>query len=94
MIEFLVAGLGVTTGIAGLLAYIYRRGKSDGIDSACEIRIKDEIKKIKKSADEHAKDDIIVHQRLNKKIDIVDSKIDKLVGSVDVIKSIVTKSKE
>jgi len=94
LIEFLVAGLGVTTGIAGLLAYIYRRGKSDGIDSACEIRIKDEIKKIKKSADEHAKDDIIVHQRLNKKIDIVDSKIDKLVGSVDVIKSIVTKSKE
>lgn len=92
MIEFLVAGLGVTTGIAGLLAYIYRRGKSDGIDSACEIRIKDEIKKLKKNADEHAKDDVIVHIELFKKIDIVDSKIDKLAGSVDVIKSIVTKS--
>ena len=92
MIEYLAVALGVTTGVAGLLAYIYRRGKSDGIDSACEIRIKDEIKKIKKSADEHAKDDIVVHNRLFKKIDVVDSKIDKLVGSIDVIKDIVTKS--
>jgi len=94
LIEFVTAGLGVTTGIAALLAYIYHRGKSDGIDSACEVRIKDEIKKIKKSADEHAKDDIIVHKELFKKVDIVDSKIDKLAGSVDVIKSIVTKSNE
>ena len=91
MIEYVAIFLGATTGIAGLLAYIYRRGKIDGIDSACEIRIKDEIKKIKKSADEHAKDDIIVHNRLFKKIDNVDSKIDKLVGAVDVIKDIVTK---
>lgn len=92
MIEYLTAGLAFTTGIAAVLAMVYRRGKGDGIDSACEIRIKDEIKSIKKEADAHVKDDIIVHKSLFKKIDIVDGKVDKITGTLSVIKDIVTKS--
>ena len=92
MIEYITAGLACTTGIAGALAYIYKKGKGDGIDSACEIRIKDEIKTIKKNADDHAADDVAVHNSIFKKVDKIDGKVDKITGTLSVIEKIVTKS--
>ena len=91
MIEYVTAGLGITTGIGVVLAFVYRRGRSDGIDSACEKRIKDQIKSIKVNQDNHAKEDKIVHDNLFKEINKVDSKIDTLSGKMDVIKDIVTR---
>ena len=90
MIEYLTPLLGVTTGIAAVLAYVYHRGKGDGIDSACEKRIKDKITKLEEKINARGKEDDIVHSAIFKKVDKVDSKLDKLTGTTIVIRDLIT----
>ena len=92
MIELITGGLAVTTAIGISLAFIYRRGKAAGIDVVTDKQVKKEIKDLKKQYEDHRQEDTTVHKGIFKKIDGIDSKIDRLTGAVDIIKSIVTKS--
>ena len=84
MIEYVAVGLGVIAGISGVLAWFYHRGFNSGLDNACETRIKDKI-------EEHMKEDEATHKEIFAKIDRVESKIDVISGSFDIIKAHITK---
>lgn len=90
MLEYFVGGLTVLVILMGGLAWIYRRGRSDGIDNACEKRIKDKVDEVVKAVKDHKADDIKTHKELFTKIDNVESKIDVLQGSFEIIKNYIS----
>ena len=46
-LEYLTIGLAFATGVASVVALIYKKGIHEGMDSACEIQIKKDIKGLK-----------------------------------------------
>lgn len=76
VLEYIAIGLAILTGIAATIAYIYRRGISQGIDTACGKRIEEKIDALQKDGD-------IVHKELKTEIKKVSTKVDTLVGSFD-----------
>jgi len=82
VIEYIAVGLGIVAGIAATIAYIYRRGISQGIDTACGKRIEDKLDKLKKEGD-------TVHKELKNEIHEINGKIDKLTGSFEIIKELI-----
>ncbi len=90
MIEYIAVGLAVIAGISATTAFIYRKGKSDGMDSQCERRIKQSINDLGKKVDKNATDSDKVHGELFSNIKEIGSKMDKLQGSSDVIKDLIT----
>lgn len=78
VLEYVATGLGVIAGVASGVAYVYRRGKSDGIDHACERRIKEDIQGVKAEVISMKEEGEIVHKELSQKIDTIK-------GSQDII---------
>lgn len=74
VLEYIAVGLGVLTGIAAAIAYIYRRGISQGIDTACGKRIEKKLDAMQKEGD-------TIHNELKKEIGLVHSAVDNLQGS-------------
>ena len=64
MLEYVAVGLGVIAGIASVTAFVYRRGVNSGFDSACETRIKDEVKAVGVKVDKHIEHDDKIHAKL------------------------------
>ena len=91
MFEFISAGLAVTTAVAGTFAYLYRKGRTDGIDQACENRIKEKIQEVSDLLDQKSRANDDIHDILFKNMNKMDGKIDTLIGSTEVIKELVTK---
>ncbi len=83
--EIISVSLAVVAGIAATIAYIYRRGISQGIDTACGKRIENKIDEMKKDGDK-------VHGELQKELHQVNSKVDKLTGSFDTFKVLMKKN--
>jgi hypothetical protein len=77
--EIISIFLGVTTAIAGTLAYAYKRGKIAGLDTACGKRIETKIDDMKKEGDQ-------VHKELKTELNVIHSKIDHLTGSFETFK--------
>lgn len=80
--EIISVSLAVVAGIAATIAYIYRRGISQGIDTACGKRIEEKIDEMKKDGDK-------VHGELQKELHQVNSKVDKLTGSFETFKALI-----
>lgn len=79
--EYISVILAIVAGIAASLAWVYRRGKSAGIDATCGKRIEDKIDKMKEEGDK-------VHGELKKEIHEIHSQVDKLVGSFATFKEL------
>ena len=90
MLEYITIGLAVISGVTGVLAWIYKRGHKDGIDSACEKRIKEDIKAVEKSVEIITKEKREEHKQIYNKISDVDSKVDEIKGSVDIMKDLLS----
>ena len=90
MLEYVTAGLGVIAGISAAIAYVYRKGKSDGMDDACENRIKKDIHDLGEKVDANAKANDTVHAQLFSNVKDIGTKIDKLQGSSEVIQELIT----
>jgi cbb3-type cytochrome oxidase subunit 3 len=88
VLEYVTITLGVITGVAGAVAYIYRRGRTDGIDNACELRIKDDIQSVKSEVVNMKSEGIAEHKEIKADIKTLNSKVDEIKGSTDVIKSL------
>jgi hypothetical protein len=95
VLEYVSISLGIIAAIAGTLAWVYRRGHSDGLDSADEQSIKKDISgldtKIEEVKTEQVslrKHDDKVHGEIFTNIQRIDSKIDKLQGSSEVIQKL------
>ncbi len=82
VLEYIVVGLAVITGIAATIAYIYRRGISQGIDTACGKRIEDKIDKLQTDGDN-------IHKELKEEIHEIHGKIDKLTGSFETFQELI-----
>lgn len=91
MLEYVSVVLGVIAGITTAVAYVYRRGRTDGIDNACELRIKEDVQSVKAEIKNMETKGDREHKEIYNKMAIIDSKIDRVVGSVDIIKELVTK---
>jgi hypothetical protein len=78
VIEYVATAMGIIAGAAGGIAYVYRRGHSDGIDNACELRIKEDIRVVKEEIISIKESWELAHNELNKKID-------NIKGSQDII---------
>jgi hypothetical protein len=81
VLEYVTIGLGIVASAAGVIAWIYRRGKSDGIDTACEQRIKKDIQDMRVEGEAE-------HRVIKADIKTLNSKVDEIKGSTDVIKSL------
>ena len=81
--EIISVSLAIATGIAVTIAYIYRRGISQGIDTACGKRIEDKIDKLQKDGDK-------VHKELQDEVKTMHGKINNLQGSFDTFKELLT----
>jgi preprotein translocase subunit SecF len=79
--EIISIGLAITAGIAATIAYIYRRGISQGIDTTCGKRIENKIDAMQKDGDK-------IHNELKSEMKKISSKVDKLVGSFDTFISL------
>lgn len=97
MLEYITVGLGIIAGISAAVAFIYRRGLHDGIDSECESRIKTNIKTIEGKVDVLREDLKIegkhgdkVHKEIFENVHKIDVKIEKLQSSTDIIKDLIT----
>jgi len=84
VLEYIAVGLAVITGIAATIAYIYRRGISQGIDTACGKRIEKKLNDLKTDGDK-------VHKELKDEIHEINGKVDKLTGSFETIKELIKK---
>ncbi len=71
MLEYIVGGLTILVILMGGLAWIYRKGKGDGIDDACGIRIEGKIDALYAKVDELEKHDDEIHGKLFDNIDEV-----------------------
>ena len=88
MLEYVTIGLAVISGIAGAIAYIYRRGRTDGIDTACEQRIKEDIQSIGVKVDDMKEEGDKVHSEIVHDMKELNSKVDQIKGSTDVIRTL------
>lgn len=79
--------------LMGGLAWIYRKGRKEGMDTACERRIKEKIDLLGEAIEDHKTEDDKIHGKIFKKIDNVESKIDVLQGSFEMIKDFITSHK-
>lgn len=84
VLEYIAIGLGVLTGVAAAIAYIYRRGISQGIDTACGKRIEKKLNDLKTDGDK-------VHKELKDEIHEINGKVDKLTGAFETIKEFIKK---
>jgi len=82
VLEYISIGLAVIAGIAATIAYIYRRGISQGIDTACGKRIEDKLDELKKDGDK-------VHKELQDEIKTMHGKINNLQGSFETFKELI-----
>ena len=69
MQEYVIGGLAVLVALMGGLAWIYRRGKSDGITDACGVRIENKVDALATKVDDLEKHDDEIHGKLFKNID-------------------------
>ena len=83
--EIISVSLAVVAGIAATIAYIYRRGISQGIDTACGKRIEDKIDKLQSDGDK-------IHNELKDEVHEIHSKVDKLTGSFETFKVLMKKN--
>lgn len=88
--EIISVGLSIITAVAITIAWIYKSGKGAGADAAEDKTIKAGLEKLKQEVKDHAAQDVTEHKGIYKKMDKLDSKIDKIQGSTDVIKDLVT----
>ena len=91
MIEYITVGLGVTTGIATVIAVVYKRGIHEGMDTACEVQIKKDIKLIKTDLSDAKEEAINEHKEIRDDITNMRSDISEIKGSTTVIKELITK---
>ncbi len=91
MIEYITVGLGITTGIATVIAVVYKRGIHEGMDTACEVQIKKDIKFIKTDLSDAKEEAILEHKEIRDDITNMRSDIAQIKGSTKVIEGIVTK---
>ena len=90
--ELLSLGLAVAVGIAGVIAFIYRKGQAHGIDTACGKRIEDKIDNIDKKINTTIKEGDDIHDDLREGLHAIDSKVDKLTGSFETFRHLVNKT--
>ena len=90
--EFLSLGLAVVVGIAGVIAFIYRKGQAHGIDVACGNRIENKIGDLEVKIDDMKTEGDEIHNELKEDIHIVGSKVDKLIGAFETFKQMVNKT--
>ena len=84
VLEYISIGLAIVAGIAATIAYIYRRGITQGIDTACGSRIEEKLDEMKEEGDE-------IHNELKKEIHEIHSKVDNLIGAFDTFKELIKK---
>lgn len=87
--EILSLILAVAVGVTGVLAFVYKRGQKDGIDTACGNRIEEKIDNMQQEGEEvhnELKKDI---GKVTKDIKMISSKLDTLKGSFDTFKDLV-----
>lgn len=88
----LSVGLAVVAGIAGVLAFVYKKGKVDGIDKACGKRIESKIGDIEVKIDAMKTEGDEIHNELKNKLQSVGSKVDKLIGAFETFRQMVNKT--
>ncbi len=91
MEEYIPVILAFTTGIATVVAIIYKKGIHEGMDSACEVQIKKDIKFIKGDLKNAKEDAATEHKDIRKDIVNLSSDVATIKGSTKVIEDIVTK---
>ena len=91
MFEYISIGLAILAGIFAAVAYIYRKGKSDGTHTATDKSLKDDIKDLCDKVDNNAKSNDKVHSQLFSNVKEIGTKIDKLQGSSDIINDLITR---
>jgi len=64
VLEYIVGGLSVLVILMGALAWLYRKGKSDGITDACGKRIEEKIDALAKKVADNRKHDDEIHGKL------------------------------
>jgi hypothetical protein len=69
MLEYVVGGLAILSAILALLAWVFHKGESKGMDSACERNIKNDIAGLKTELGEMEKRGDKIHHSLGDKID-------------------------
>ena len=79
--EIISISLAIATGIAATIAFIYRKGISQGIDTACGKRIENKIDKLQEDGDK-------VHNELLGEVKEIHGKVNRLEGSFDAFKEI------
>ncbi len=80
--ELLSMGLAGMAGATAVVAFVYRRGRAAGIDTACGKRIEDKIDDLQREGD-------TIHGELKKELHQIHSKIDKLTGSFETFKELI-----
>lgn len=90
MLEYVTIALGIVAGVSAAVAFIYRKGRTDGSNHAAEKSIKADIKKLCDKVEDNAKANDKVHGQLFLKVGDIGSKIDKLQGSNEIIKDLIT----
>ena len=95
VLEYVTVILGVIAGITTTFAYIYRRGRDAGLDSAGEQSIKKDIQGVKLDVDEVRQEQHDLRKHTDKihgeifiNIQRMDSKIDQIKGSTEVIENL------
>jgi len=81
VLEYISIGLAIVAGIAATIAYIYRRGISQGIDTACGKRIEEKLDALQTDGD-------TIHKELKDEIHEINGKVDKLTGSFETFQKL------
>jgi len=82
--EIISVSLAIATGIAATLAFIYRRGISEGVDRATGKRIEQKLYTMQADGD-------TIHAELKEKIEEINHKVDHLQGSFETFKDLIKK---
>ncbi len=90
--EFLSLGLAVAVGVAGILAFVYKRGQVAGVDKACGDRIEGKIGDLETKIDNMKVEGDEIHNELKESIHIVGSKVDKLIGAFETFRQFLNKT--
>lgn len=91
LLEYVTVGLAILAAIAATVAFIYRKGRTDGIDNACEDRIKESIADVKTTMEKDSKENNATHKLIFSNMSKIESKIDNIQGSQEVIKDLITR---
>ncbi len=90
--EFLSLGLAVAVGVAGVIAFIYRKGQANGIDIAHGKKIEEKVNKIDEKIDTAKKEGDAIHNELKEGLQQVSKDVSKLTGSFETFKQMVNKT--